>query len=82
MAGKGWSRGTGGPDGEFDLSEPPSDMTTHDARTDDRTQAVFPVSAKAIGRSSPLPSGERVARRAGEGVAHGGRSGKSATPSP
>ncbi|CAO3458090.1 hypothetical protein [Azospirillum argentinense] len=32
--------------------------------------------------SSPLPSGERVARRAGEGDARGGASGKSATPSP
>ncbi|PNQ97370.1 hypothetical protein C1S70_18695 (plasmid) [Azospirillum argentinense] len=31
---------------------------------------------------SPLPSGERVARRAGEGVARDGASGKSATPSP
>ncbi|NUB07702.1 hypothetical protein FW320_16160 [Azospirillum sp. Vi22] len=31
---------------------------------------------------NPLPSGERVARRAGEGVAHGGMSGTSATPSP
>ncbi|WP_454020801.1 SRPBCC family protein [Azospirillum sp. Marseille-Q6669] len=32
--------------------------------------------------SNPLPSGERVARRAGEGDARGGASGKSATPSP
>ncbi|PNQ96921.1 hypothetical protein C1S70_20795 (plasmid) [Azospirillum argentinense] len=32
--------------------------------------------------NSPLPSGERVARRAGEGDAHGGTSSKSATPSP
>ncbi|CAO3455426.1 hypothetical protein [Azospirillum argentinense] len=32
--------------------------------------------------SNPLPSGERVARRAGEGDALGGPSGKSATPSP
>ncbi|AWJ92884.1 hypothetical protein Sp245p_23910 (plasmid) [Azospirillum baldaniorum] len=31
---------------------------------------------------SPLPSGERVARRAGEGVARGGAFGTSATPSP
>ncbi|QCO04490.1 hypothetical protein D3867_21435 (plasmid) [Azospirillum argentinense] len=31
---------------------------------------------------SPLPSGERVARRAGEGDVHGGTSGKSAPPSP
>ena len=32
--------------------------------------------------SNPLPPGERVARRAGEGDARGGASGKSATPSP
>ncbi|TWA88714.1 carbon monoxide dehydrogenase subunit G [Azospirillum brasilense] len=32
--------------------------------------------------SNPLPSGERVARRAGEGDARGGASGKGATPSP
>ncbi|UKJ77627.1 SRPBCC family protein [Azospirillum brasilense] len=32
--------------------------------------------------SNPLPSGERVARRAGEGDARGGASGKSTTPSP
>ncbi|CAO3435474.1 SRPBCC family protein [Azospirillum argentinense] len=32
--------------------------------------------------SNPLPSGERVVRRAGEGDARGGASGKSATPSP
>ncbi|MBB3266715.1 carbon monoxide dehydrogenase subunit G [Azospirillum sp. OGB3] len=32
--------------------------------------------------SNPLPSGERVAQRAGEGDARGGASGKSATPSP
>ncbi|MBK3798079.1 hypothetical protein GAY33_02275 [Azospirillum brasilense] len=35
-----------------------------------------------VGLDSPLPSGERVARRAGEGVPHSGTSGKSATPSP
>ncbi|AWJ82010.1 hypothetical protein TSH58p_00170 (plasmid) [Azospirillum sp. TSH58] len=34
------------------------------------------------GLLNPPPSGERVARRAGEGVAHGGMSGTSATPSP
>ncbi|OYD80716.1 SRPBCC family protein [Azospirillum brasilense] len=32
--------------------------------------------------SNPLPSGKRVARRAGEGDVRGGASGKSATPSP
>ncbi|CCC99889.1 protein of unknown function (plasmid) [Azospirillum baldaniorum] len=32
--------------------------------------------------TSPLPSGERVARRAGEGDMHGDTSGTSATPSP
>ncbi|PNQ98574.1 hypothetical protein C1S70_12175 [Azospirillum argentinense] len=31
---------------------------------------------------SPLPSGERVARRAGEGGARDGTSGQSASPSP
>ncbi|AWJ92255.1 hypothetical protein Sp245p_21025 (plasmid) [Azospirillum baldaniorum] len=31
---------------------------------------------------NPLPSGERVARRAGEGDVHGGRSGTSKPPHP
>ncbi|MBK3797826.1 hypothetical protein GAY33_00975 [Azospirillum brasilense] len=31
---------------------------------------------------NPLPSGERVVRRAGEGDVHGGTSGTSAPPSP
>ncbi|KAA1057665.1 hypothetical protein GAY33_26565 [Azospirillum brasilense] len=34
------------------------------------------------GLPNPLPSGERVARRAGEGDLHVGASGTSATPSP
>ncbi|NUB14966.1 hypothetical protein GAY28_21450 [Azospirillum brasilense] len=38
--------------------------------------------AIAFGHLSPLPSGERVTRRVGEGVVHGGMSGSSATPSP